>query len=160
MSSQPVARLLLALAIVAGCQSGEAERSWPGRWTVVLSPEAPRAMGWTADDLARYLGAMGLAAERVESTGEVRCRRDRGAVVLSGDGLPGSLLDTTAPTEQTFRIDEVRCGSGSLVVLTGGGLLGRQYAAYEWLHALGVRFFHPEEDFVPAAPSWPADMCR
>jgi hypothetical protein len=40
-------------------------------------------------------------------------------------------------------------------MLLGGGLLGRQYAAYAWLHALGVRFFHPEQEFVPAEPRWP-----
>ncbi|MEM9462786.1 MAG: hypothetical protein AAGF11_52080 [Myxococcota bacterium] len=39
---------------------------------------------------------------------------------------------------------------GATVVLTaGGGRLARQYAAYELLRRLGVRFFHPEQEYVP-----------
>lgn len=151
--------LLAALASgLAGCVDGGAPPTrWPRRFTVEVSPSAPEAVGWAADDLVLYLGAMGLEAERAEAEGEVSCRRGRGRVVLAGDGLGEAHLESPAPTDQTYRVDETRCGTGSLVVLSGGGLLGRQYAAYEWLHALGVRFFHPEQDFVPAAPDWPVE---
>jgi len=46
---------------------------------------------------------------------------------------------------------------GATVVLTAGpDRLSRQYAAYELLRRLGVRFFHPEQEYVPAHA--PADL--
>jgi hypothetical protein len=126
----------------------------PERWVVHLSPESPPAIGWTADDLERYLGEMGLTVERSETLDEPGCRASVGDVVLVGDGLSEARLDTNEPTDQTWRIEETRCDRGRLIELSGGGLLGRQVAAYEWLHGLGVRFFHPEEEFIPEEPWW------
>jgi hypothetical protein len=127
------------------------------QWEVRLSPEAPQALRWTADDLVRYLTGMGLSATLVETLDEPECGPGRSAVVLVGDGLSEAALETEAPTDQTFRIEERRCDRGRTIELSGGGLLGRQYAAYEWLHQLGVRFFHPEEEFLPDEPRWPPE---
>ena len=42
---------------------------------------------------------------------------------------------------------------GTTVMLAAGpGRLARQYAAYEALRRFGVRFFHPEEEYVPELP--------
>ena len=129
----------------------------PETWVVHLSPESPQAIGWTADDLLRYLTEMGLEVELVETLDEPDCRDGVGDVVLVGDGLSEALLEAEQPTDQTWRIEETRCAGGRVIQLSGGGLLGRQYAAYEWLHSLGVRFFHPEEELVPEEPLWPEE---
>lgn len=154
--------LILALApllLAPACSVDRAtfpltEEEPPETWTVALSPESPRAIGWTADDLVGYLNEMGLEVSREETLDDPSCQPEVGRVVLVGDGLSQARLESEEPTDQTFRIEEIRCGSGRLIELAGGGLLGRQYAAYEWLHALGVRFFHPEEEFVPESPEW------
>jgi len=127
----------------------------PESWIVHISPESPRAIGWTADDIVHYLNEMGLVAERAETLDEPVCRDGVGDVILVGDGLSEAALEAEQPTDQTWRIEETRCDGGRVIQLSGGGLLGRQYAAYEWLHSLGVRFFHPEEELVPEEPSWP-----
>jgi hypothetical protein len=145
--------ILALLVMGAACDDDAALE--PSVWTVYLSPAAPSAVDWTADDLVAYLGQMGLTASKSATRDPVSCDARSGRVVLAGDGLEGVALNPTSTNPQTYRIDESRCGPGRLVVLSGGGLLGRQYAAYEWLHALGVRFFHPEQTFVPESPRWP-----
>lgn len=127
------------------------------RWVVALSPECPEAIGWTADDVVRYLTEMGLSAEREETLDDFECSPHSSVIVFTGDGLSEPRFETETPTGQTFRIEENRCGDGRVIELSGGGLLGRQYAAYEWLHLLGVRFYHPEQEYVPERPSWPDD---
>ncbi|MBA2660727.1 MAG: PKD domain-containing protein [Bradymonadaceae bacterium] len=126
----------------------------PEVWTVLLAADAPTAIGWTADDLQSYLSAMGLQASQQQASGPISCEPGHGRVVLMGDGLGETTFAMAEPTDQSFRIRETRCKNGVLVELHGGGLLGRQYAAYEWLHYLGVRFFHPEQEFVPPSPRW------
>ncbi|MAC28456.1 MAG: hypothetical protein CMH59_18565, partial [Myxococcales bacterium] len=127
-------------------------------WAVHVSPDAPEAVVWAAEDVVEALGGMGLEARLERSTGALGCASGEGRVLLAGDGLEELAL--AEATDQTWRIATEACGDGRRVHLAGGGLLGRQYAAYEWLHGLGVRFFHPEEEIVPAAPRWPAPFLR
>ena len=125
----------------------------PIGWTVHVSPKAPPAVRLAASDVAAYLLRMGEPTTVTETLDAPDCGPSRRSVVLPGDGLDPAFLDGWQPaSDQTWRIEEARCGQGRLVRLAGGGLLGRQYAAYEWLHSLGVRFFHPEQEYVPAAP--------
>ncbi len=42
---------------------------------------------------------------------------------------------------------------GTVLLLAGESPLARQYAVYEALRRLGVRFYHPEEEYVPQIPS-------
>ncbi|MEZ4466113.1 MAG: hypothetical protein R3F43_17090 [bacterium] len=75
---------------------------------------------------------------------------------LVGDGVGQPVFPAgIQATDQTWRVQELACAGGRVVLLAGGGLLGRQYAAYAWLHRLGIRFFHPEQTYVPPAPDWP-----
>ena len=142
----------------ADCQrgrGGDGETfAYPPMWMVIISSDAPEAVRWTAEDLVFYLEEMGLAAELKEEQSAPDCSKGFGVAVFVGDGLGQA---GEAANAQTWRINETRCKGGVLVELSGGGLLGRQYAGYEWLHRLGVRFFHPEEEYVPTSPSWPAD---
>lgn len=178
------ALLCVAVAAAAGCRSEDAPR-YPWQWSVVVSSSAPEAVRTTAEHVVRYLGSMGQRATlRAEPSAATRCITDLGQVVFVGDGVTSAHdegvvhaapdagvadarddpRDPLSRPSQRFRIHEARCGSdapGVHVSLSGGGLFGRQYAAYEWLHALGVRFFHPEDEFVPQAPLFPrAPMVR
>jgi hypothetical protein len=128
----------------------------PEAWTVHVDADAPQAVQIAAADLVRYLGLMGLQVDAAPShDDQTTCEEGRGHAVLTGGALAAEPLP--GATDQTFRIQEQRCGVGGMrVALGGGGTLGRQYAAYEWLHALGVRFFHPEQEYVPEAPRWDA----
>jgi hypothetical protein len=125
----------------------------PSTWAVGLSDDAPDAVRWAADDLVGYLRAMGLEVADASAEVSVACAEDIGRIVLLGDGL-GDVPEAAALTPQTWSVEEAHCGSGRLVTLAGGGLLGRQYAVYEYLHHLGVRFFHPEQEYVPSAPAF------
>ena len=110
-------------------------------------------MRWAAADVRTYLEKMGREVSQLDGE-EGSCTPGR-SIVLFTAALGGS-----GGEDQRYRIREQRCsgdaGAGTLVELSGGGLLGRQYAAYEFLHGIGVRFFHPEEEYVPEAPRWPA----
>ncbi len=120
---------------------------------VRVAADAPEAVQWAAADVRRYLEMMGREVSLLGGDAAA-CTPGRSIVVFA-PALGGS-----GHEEQRFRIREQRCsgaaGAGTLVELSGGGLLGRQYAAYEFLHGIGVRFFHPEEEYVPRATHWPA----
>jgi hypothetical protein len=135
--------VVLALAACDGPVPTE-----PARFTVWIADDAPAPVQWSADDVESYLTAMGREVTRGEGAAPSACEPGVGNIVFAE--LEG--------TDQTWAIHEERCErAGSRVELAGGGLLGRQYAAYEWLHRLGVRFFHPEQEFVPSAPRWPSE---
>jgi len=120
---------------------------------VRVAADAPEAVRWAAADVGTYLEKMGREVSQLDGE-EGSCTPGR-SIVLFTAALGGS-----GGEDQRYRIREQRCsgdaGAGTLVELSGGGLLGRQYAAYEFLHGIGVRFFHPEEEYVPEAPRWPA----
>lgn len=90
-------------------------------------------------------------------------------VVLQADRVVPARVDpaslATLPVD-AFRIETFAGGDhpnglgdqGATVVLAAGhGVLGDQYALYEVLRRLGARFYHPEEELVPAIP---ADQLR
>ncbi len=143
-------------ALADTSDAGEAMQ-WPDHWTVAVADDAPEAVHIAATDVHDYLTKMGLTVDDPSASADVACAGGQGRVVFVGDGLGEAHFDMDSPTKQTWRIDETRCDNGVLVELAGGGLLGRQYAAYQWLHRLGVRFFHPEEEYVPDSPDWPDD---
>jgi hypothetical protein len=142
--------VLFLLGALVACSDAPAT---PKRFTVYVAASAPEAVRIAADDVRLYLERMGRTATLETRDGAAPgCASGRGNVVFLGDGL-GEVELGEQPTDQTHRIQVTGCDdNGKLVLLSGGGLLGRQYAAYEWLHSVGVRFFHPEEEFVPTAP--------
>ncbi|MFN3197275.1 MAG: hypothetical protein ACE366_02485 [Bradymonadia bacterium] len=121
-----------------------------GPWRVYLASErSDDPYRLTAEETVGLLEQMGGAAALTEAPadGVIRCVDGELRVTL-GTALPESSSD------QAWRIEETFCGDGRLVSISGGGLLGHQYGAYAWLHTLGVRFFHPEQTFVPEVPLW------
>lgn len=71
---------------------------------------------------------------------------------MAGLGDWGFALETHEVGSWTNRLEDDE--PGATVVLTAGpSALPRQYAAYELLRRLGVRFFHPEHEYVPTHES-------
>ena len=156
-----VVTLMLASLLVGACgddDSSASQTTFPTRWTVTISAAAPEPVRWAAADVVRYLTEMGRSVELAEDDVVPECEAGQGKLTFLGDGTGVMPVFGAESNDQTWWIGDSRCGPlaspGVSVDLAGGGLLGRQYAAYEWLHALGVRFFHPEEEYVPAEPVW------
>lgn len=86
-------------------------------------------------------------------------------IVLQADRVVPSRVppaELTSRPVDAFRIETFTGGDhpnglgdrGATVVLAAGhGALGDQYALYEVLRRLGARFYHPEEELVPAVPA-------
>lgn len=131
------------------------ERPGAGSWTIIAPDGAPTAVEWTVEDVRGYLTEMGEVVEEGTSTDAAlaECVSGEKRIVFAGDDF-GPMPEGAAASDQTFAYVESYCDGGALVVLAGGGLLGKQYAAYEWLHEHGVRYFHPEEEFVPPRFEW------
>jgi hypothetical protein len=124
-------------------------------WRVEVAAAAPRGVAWAADDVVLAFSTMGQTVSRAVLTAEP-CAAGLGVIRFEEPAAsPGGAGDAVLSTDQTWSIREERCGSGRLITLAGGGLLGRQYAAYDLLHRVGARFFHPEQEWYPAAPTWP-----
>jgi hypothetical protein len=73
-------------------------------------------------------------------------------VATAGDGVTRIAVvhDGTLDPEG-YRLEAAAHGW----VVTGGGALGEQYGLAALLEAMGVRFFHPDESFVPATLATP-----
>ena len=63
--------------------------------------------------------------------------------------------------EQEFSIEETLCRRGGRrVVLRGGSPLSSQWAVYDLLMTLGVRYFHPEHTWYPPEAKWPESLSK
>ncbi len=51
--------------------------------------------------------------------------------------------------EESYKVESLQQGSRLLYLVAGEGKLGIQYGVYDFLHELGVRFFHPEQEWIP-----------
>lgn len=130
---------------------------YPTSWKILISPNAPAPVRHAADQTLNYLKTMQAEAVLSESTAVPGCKAGEVNVVFIGDGLGEAVFENPEAYDQTFRMEETWCDDGSLILLSGGGLMGRQFAAYEWLHSMGVRFFHPEQEYVPQSLKRPAE---
>ena len=75
---------------------------------------------------------------------------DIGATEVAALPDDGFRIRTKDVGSEVNRLDG---GVGMTVVLAAGSTrLGRQYAVYEVMRRLGVRYYHPEEEYVPRLP--------
>jgi hypothetical protein len=110
------------------------------------------------EDLRRDLGHLGAGVSVQRAVG-AGCAPGEVRVAVLGHGAAARARArlTGAPlAAQEYLIDEQRCGSGRRVLLAGGSLLAGQWAVYDFLYRLGVRYFHPEQTYYPPGPVWPA----
>ncbi len=143
---------VLWIAILVGCSSSSSHG------VVVHAPDdlAAGTQDAAADlrsDLERLIGdtvAKGALPQTSCADGEVH------VVVLGHEHGESGAKQASPLAAQQYSIKETRCGhDGHLVVLRGGSLQSAQWAIYDFLERLGVRYFHPEQTLYPAALHWP-----
>src|SRR5688572_28726369 len=119
------------LSVVLAALTSRCEELLPAAPVVVHAASRTRAV----EDLARDLGRIhGVTVEVVR--GPALCRRGEVHVVVEAP--------TVALPAQDYAIDQRRCGDGRVVWLRGGSAMSVQWAGYDLLERLGVRYFHPE----------------
>ncbi len=110
-----------------------------GLLEIQIGEDAPAIDRLAAQELATYLEAL---SGHVVPVGE--CGTSLGAPrLLVGDAAvesPGARL-----AEDEIHLEAVN----NDYIIRGGGPRGTLYAVYELLEALGIRWFHPEESFIP-----------
>ena len=152
-TSRAAAILALTLAAVA-CSSRPSD-------SITIHTPTGLAAGTeiAVTDLVADLYA--ISGRGIERTGLTlqQCRAGETHIVVLGH--QHDVRGAEAPTElgpQAYSIDETRCGSdGHFVVLRGGSLLAAQWAVYDLLERLGVRYFHPEQTLLPTGLTWPVE---
>jgi hypothetical protein len=152
--SGPLLRGALALACAMSLSVGAGDR---GRWIVETPGNLPAGTRLAVADLTHDLAKLGVAVSRSE-VGTGRCVHGETRIAVLGHtynerGRPAM----SHLGNQDYTISEERCGSGRRVVLAGGSLLAGQWAVYDFLEHLGVRYFHPEQTYYPPHPQWPAE---
>jgi hypothetical protein len=140
-----------ALGAVVFMAWGCAESRFPPV-TVHISPGQPAALQTAAADLVADLEHMGTKATR-SAAAAPKCKSGEVHITIGGVGTVWS------SSPQAYEIDDERCGRYSRVLtLKGGALLSAQWAVYDLLDRLGVRYFHPEQTFYPPHVNWPASL--
>lgn len=170
--------LLLGFLLVVACGSDD-DGAAPAAGAAVLlvgeSTSDPLRERLIAS-AARYLHAIAGATPAVErfavpasaeSIAAAAARTGAGlVVVLDAQYLVPELVDAgdiAALPEGAYRIATVDVGShrnllsdepgATLLLLAGESRLARQYAVYEALRRLGVRYYHPEAEYLPRLPA-------
>ena len=134
--------LLILLSTCLTCSNDP-----PTRITIHVAADAPMAFILTADDLAAGFQQMGAGPIGRSTSMSSQCESRHIQIRLEID---------PEREPHTYRIDEIQCPEeGKLIQLQGGGILSSQWAAYDLLRQVGVRFFHPEETYYPASLVWP-----
>jgi hypothetical protein len=141
----------LVFVLAAACN----DAAEPGVYVHLPDQPAPALADTAADllsDFARITGQQPFSAKLPAPS----CVPGQTHVALLGHEhrADGSRATTTLAAQQ-YEILEQRCGDGHLVTVRGGSLLAGQWAAYELMELLGVRYFHPEQTYHPLAPTWP-----
>ena len=160
---------LVAGAALVGCGLDPLEADPTG--VLLLAPnDADATTERMLEEASTYLEAMTGEAPQVARLGSgrfddvVRAAADRSAglaIVMDADTLAPEEVDAdrvealgdwgfVLQTEDVGDWDNRLTSSGATFMLLAGGTpLARQYATYESLRRLGVRFYHPEQEFVP-----------
>jgi hypothetical protein len=172
--------LVAGLLCPTACREDARAGSLPSPVLLVVPEDGDALDQRLAESVAGYLGTLtdrpvlplvaDAGYDTLDDVEALAARHRAGlVVVLSAERLASDQVDATrmaALGEQGFVLDTHDVGRwenqlddepGATVVLTAGaGRLPRQYAAYELLRRLGVRFFHPEQEHVPVHD--PADL--
>ncbi len=177
----PRSATLLAFALLAAgpvsspVHDDEASKREPADILVVVPERTEGGARIAADELVSYLERTSGVSPRIvpRATGtmgdmERLAAREHAGLVIVIDGqelvpdrvAPPSLDDAG---EDGFRIVVEERGNwqdrlgtdregATFVVLAARSTLGKQYAAYELLRRVGVRFYHPEDEWIPSIP--------
>lgn len=136
-----VAAVLATLILAALCSAAPAPK-----WTlvsngkpvaeIVVAKDTPPPIAIAAKDLQTYVKRMSGAVLPIVAkptvSSKVRIR-----IAETGRTTPETMVISTG-----FEGD-------TKVIRLSGGRVGTMYATYRFLELLGVRFFHPEQEYVP-----------
>lgn len=128
-------RMLAEASTYLEAITGEAPqvaRLGSGRFGDVVRTTADRSAGLAIVMDADVLASDEVDADRVDALGEW-----------------GFVLQTEDAGAWDNRLES---SGATFMLLAGATPLAKQYATYESLRRFGVRFFHPEEEFVPQRP--------
>ena len=167
-----VVEIGFSLAVLVGLVGCDQERSAEiGGGILIVTPRDPDPLTQRlVEDASGYLETIAGAPPEVvelQEPGfdilEAAAAEHRAGLVLALDanaidderidfqrmidlGDSGFVLETQDAGNWSSRLE----GEGATFVLTAGNSkLARQYAVYEFLRRLGVRFYHPEQEYVP-----------
>jgi len=170
---------LLAALTSAGCDNDDSDGGAPVAESAILivadaEPDAlrERLIATSSDYLRRISGeepGVARLASPSDSTAIAAAAADARAglvLVLDAERLAPDRIapaEIDALPEGGYRIATLESGDhanllaegetgATLVLLAGASRLARQYAVYEALRRLGVRYYHPEEEYVPLVP--------
>lgn len=154
---ETVLRSVLTLACVVLLGGGDGERL---RWIVEVPTQAPFGLRLAVEDLSRDLARLDTPVV-TRPVGAGRCVPGEVQIVVLGEthGEAGALSPTRLDAQE-YTIEEQRCRGGRRVVLAGGSLLAGQWAVYDLLQRLGIRYFHPEQTYYPPRLAWPEQTLR
>lgn len=149
MRASLVVALGLGLALAA-CGDNRRATIW-----VHVPAKLDTGARYAVDDLKAELAR--ITGERVEEKllAGAACAEGQLHVLYLGHRHDDRGRPEPSPlANQEYEVRERRCGaSGHEVILRGGSLLAGQWAAYDLLQRLGVRYFHAEE-----TSSWSASL--
>ncbi len=129
----------------------------PGRavpWGIHLPSGATAGERLAVQDVAALLGQMAGEVLEITPGASAACAPGSLQIQMLAAASDGTVEPARPAGPEEFRFSELPCDDGVLVTFSGTGQLQRQHAAYAWLHRLGVRFFHPEQTYVPEQPAW------
>lgn len=137
------ARLLWGVVLATAlCACGDEAPSTA--WSVSVPADASPAVSRVAESLGVYLADItGSAGEISSRAGGARTARADARLVVH---VAAGALERD---DDGFGIEVTAKSTSTTLSLYADTDLGHQYAVYEVLRQLGVRFFHPEEEYVP-----------
>lgn len=140
----------LAVVLLVAC-GGERDEA-----VVVHSPALAFGTELAATDLAAELSAiMDVVVVRSIGLPTPCIDGELHIAVLGHEHDDSGQRQATELPANDYEIIEYRCGDGRRVTLRAGSHLASQWAIYDLLQRLGVRYLEPEQTLYPEALRWP-----
>ena len=155
MARAAIWALLLCMTLGAPVQAGSKPwvivKNGKPRAVIVIPKDAGTPIRIAAGDLQAYVEKMSgarLPIHEAIAAPPLVLPQGTTAILINpaGDGIPESDGSFIIRTER-------ESGRPPTIRLTGRGGVGAMYAAYTFIEKLGVRFFHPEQEYVPNRPN-------
>jgi hypothetical protein len=119
----------------------------PQPHAIFLAADAPAATALAAADLQKYLNKLQPGTVSAPQNGSAACTKNTITVALQT-----KRSDTPDLGENGYEIRRSSCANDGVLITTyGASALAAQFAVYDLLEQVGVRFYHPEEEFLPPA---------
>ncbi|HEY0074319.1 MAG TPA: DUF4838 domain-containing protein [Abditibacteriaceae bacterium] len=143
----PICCLVFLLGATMSAQSQEKVLAYKGKsaYVIALAADAIPAEQTAARELQEHLKQMSGATLPIKSETEVP---EKAPQILVGGGPRVQWL-VEQPNTKSLGDGFFINTSGNQIILAGGRPRGTLYAVYEFLEALGCRFWAPGESFIP-----------